>query len=110
MKSGKSAKCTRTGCDAGGGKTDKCGEEEGGGVVHKKANLRTRKKRCSGEASARRLRMISGKSCAERWRRRILEKYRVEEAKKSARRGRGEPREWRIVMKEKKYLQDLADG
>ena len=35
MKSGKSAKCTRTGCGAGGDeeKRDKGGEEEGGGVT-----------------------------------------------------------------------------
>ena len=76
-------------------------KRDGGGVVHKEANSVTRKKWCSGEASARRLRMISGKKCAERWRREVLEKYRVEEAKKSACRGRGEPRGWRIVMREK---------
>ena len=33
----------------------------------------------------------------------ILEKYRVEESKKSAYKGRGEPLDWRIVKREKRY-------
>ena len=37
--------------------------------------------------------MISGKKCAERWRREVLEKYRAEEVKKSACRGHCHERE-----------------
>ena len=33
----------------------------------------------------------------------VLEKYKVEEDKKGAYKGRGEPGEWRIVKKEKSY-------
>ena len=33
----------------------------------------------------------------------VLEKYKVEEAKNGAYKGRGEPLEWRIVQKEKRY-------
>ena len=33
----------------------------------------------------------------------VLEKYKVDGAKKGAHRGRGEPLDWRIVKKEKRY-------
>ena len=33
----------------------------------------------------------------------VLEKYNVDEVKKSAHKGRGELLEWRIVKKEKRY-------
>ena len=46
--------------------------------------------------------MICGRSCAEKWLRKSWSS-KVEEAKKDAYKGRGEPQEWRIVKKGNQY-------
>ena len=77
--------------------------------------LKTREEWFSGEASTTKIRMICGKSCVVKWRRRCWRSTQVEEDKKGAHKGRGEPGEWRIVKKEKscqprKWCEDFWKG
>ena len=65
-------------------------------VTSKREFKTLRRKLCSGGASTRNKWRICGKKCAQKMDEEVMEKYRVEESKKSACKGRGEPMYWRI--------------
>ena len=71
-------------------------------VVASKQEFEDAEEMCSGEASARGYK-CSLENCAKRSRRSWNKT--VEEAKKSAYKGRGDPQEWRIVKKEQDFSQ-----